>query len=262
MGYETLRVERDGASGVATVTLARGPRNAIDGRMADDLEAALVALRDDDTVGSIVLTGAGAAFSGGGDLKDMGVDFDDSPAVREFVAACHRAILAIASIEKPVIAAVNGDAAGAGWSLALACDLVVASREARFIMAFVRVGAVPDLGAAWFLPRLVGPHKAREWMLLGDVVSAEEAHRLGVVNRLVDPGEALPSAHDLARRLADGPRRSIGLTKQMVGRYATTTLEAALEHEAYAQALAFQTEDFREGVKAFIEKRRPVFRGK
>jgi 2-(1,2-epoxy-1,2-dihydrophenyl)acetyl-CoA isomerase len=262
MTYETLRLEHEAASGVATVTLDRPPRNALDLQMSRDLETAMMALRDDDAVGAVILTGAGKAFSGGGDLKGMGVDFDDTPAVRDFMASCHRAVLAMAGMEKPVVAAVNGDAAGAGWSLALAADLIVASTDARFIMAFVRVGAVPDLGAAWFLPRLVGPHKAREWMMLGEVVSAEEAHRLGVVNRLAEPPGVLPAAQEIASRLAAGPRRALGLMKQMVNRYGACALDAALEHEAYTQALAFKTEDFAEGRQAFFEKRTPKFKGK
>jgi len=262
MKFETLRLETDADTRVATVTLSRGPRNALDAQMCLDLDNVFAALARDEAVGAVVLTGDGPGFCAGGDLKNMGITFDDAPMVRTFMAACHRAILAMRQMEKPVVAAVNGDAAGAGWSIALACDLIVASSEARFIMAFVRVGAVPDLGAAWFLPRLVGPHKAREWMMLGDVVTAEEAHRLGVVNRIVPPEEVLPATRETAARLAAGPGRSLALTKQMVERYANCSLEAALEHESYTQAIAFQTEDFAEGRSAFFEKRPPKFRGK
>ena len=262
MDFETLRLETDTAARIATVTLSRGPRNALDAQMCLDLDAAFAALTRDDAVGAVVLTGDGPGFCAGGDLGDMGIAYDDAPAVRTFMAACHRAILAMRRMEKPVVAAVNGDAAGAGWSLALACDLIVTSEAARFIMAFVRVGAVPDLGAAWFLPRLVGPHKAREWMMLGDVVTAGEVHRLGVVNRLAPPADVLPAAREIAGRLAAGPARSLALTKQMVERYADCPLEAALEHESCTQALAFQTEDFAEGRRAFFEKRPPRFKGK
>jgi 2-(1,2-epoxy-1,2-dihydrophenyl)acetyl-CoA isomerase len=262
MKFETLRLETDTATQVATVTLSRGPRNALDAQMCLDLDNVFAALAGDATVGAVVLTGDGPGFCAGGDLKNMGITYNDAPTVRTFMAACHRAILAMRRMEKPVVAAVNGDAAGAGWSLALACDLIVAAAEARFIMAFVRVGAVPDLGAAWFLPRLVGPHKAREWMMLGDVVAAEEAHRLNVVNRLVPPEDVLPAAREIAARLAAGPGRSLALTKQMVERYANCSLEAALEHESYTQAIAFQTDDFAEGRSAFFEKRKPAFKGK
>jgi 2-(1,2-epoxy-1,2-dihydrophenyl)acetyl-CoA isomerase len=262
MEFETLRLDIDDAIRVGTVTLSRGPRNALDAQMCLDLDNVFAALARDEAVGAVVLTGAGPGFCAGGDLKSMGIAYEDGPAVRAFMAACHRAILAMRRMEKPVVAAVNGDAAGAGWSLALACDLIVASDAARFIMAFMRVGAVPDLGAAWFLPRLVGPHKAREWMMLGDVVPAAEAHRLGVVNRLAPPNEALSAAREIAARLAAGPGRALALTKQMVERYADCPLEAALEHECHAQAIAFQTEDFAEGRSAFLEKRTPKFRGK
>jgi 2-(1,2-epoxy-1,2-dihydrophenyl)acetyl-CoA isomerase len=192
MAFETLHLTTDAATGVATLTLDRPPRNAIERRMAADLERALGDVCDDDAVRAVVLTGAGAGFCAGGDLKVLAGELADPAAARAFLGACHRSILAIAEMEKPVIAAVNGDAAGAGWSLALACDLIVAARGARFIMAFVKIGLVPDLGGAWYLTQLVGAHKAREWMMLGDVVTAEEAARFGVVNRMVEPGEALP----------------------------------------------------------------------
>jgi len=262
MAFRTLQVDKDSATGVATLTLDRPPRNAIERQMAQELEQALTDLGDDDGVRAVVLTGAGAGFSAGGDLKLLAGELADPAAARAFMRACHRSILAIAQMEKPVVAAVNGDAAGAGWSLALACDLIIAARGARFIMAFVKVGLVPDLGGAWYLTQLVGLHKAREWMMLGDVVTAEEAARLGVVNRVVEQGEALPAAQALAAQLAAGPGRSLALMKGMIGRYGSMTLEAALADEAEAQAIASQTEDFLEGVRAFQEKRAPVFKGR
>lgn len=258
---ETLRLGFDHEAGIATVTLENGPVNTIDDRVCRHLVSALATVEADPQVGAVVLTGAGRAFSAGGDLKSLGDAVDDLTAARAFMTACHRVVLTLSSMEKPVIAAVNGDAAGAGWSIALACDMIVASQEARFVMAFVRVGLVPDLGAAWFLPRLVGPQKAREWMMLGETVTAEEAHRLGAVNRLAPAAEVIPVARELARNLAGGPRRALALMKQMTRRYMHEPLEAALEHEAFAQAAAFQTDDFREGVRAFFEKRPPRFGG-
>lgn len=262
MAYTTIHLVKDGKTGVATLTLDRPPRNAIERQMAAELEDALTDLADDAAVRAVVLTGAGAGFCAGGDLKLLAGELADPASARAFMRACHRSILAIAQMEKPVIAAVNGDAAGAGWSLALACDLIVAQRGARFIMAFVKVGLVPDLGGAWYLTQLVGPHKAREWMMLGDVITAEEAARLGVVNRVVEPGEALRAAQALAAQLAAGPRRSLALMKGMVARYGSLPLDAALEDEAEAQAIASQSEDFQEGVRAFQEKRPPIFKGK
>jgi 2-(1,2-epoxy-1,2-dihydrophenyl)acetyl-CoA isomerase len=262
MAFETLHLTTDAATGVATLTLDRPPRNAIERRMAADLEQALGDVRDDNAVRAVVLTGAGAGFCAGGDLKVLAGELADPAAARAFLGACHRSILAIAEMEKPVIAAVNGDAAGAGWSLALACDLIVAARGARFIMAFVKIGLVPDLGGAWYLTQLVGAHKAREWMMLGDVVTAEEAARFGVVNRMVEPGEALAAAQLLAAQLAAGPRRALALMKGMAGRYGAMALDAALADEAEMQAIAAGTEDFQEGVKAFQEKRPPRFKGK
>ncbi|HEX7124899.1 MAG TPA: enoyl-CoA hydratase-related protein [Thermodesulfobacteriota bacterium] len=263
MSYATLLVDRDPAAGVATLTLNRPERrNALTIQSGRDLEAACLALRDDPAVGAVVLTGAGKSFSAGGDLKDFGVDLSDVTQARALMVALHRGLLALAELDKPVVAAVNGDAAGAGWNLALAADLIVASTEARFIQAFVKVGVVPDLGGAFFLPRLVGPHRAKEWIFLGDVVTAAEAHRLGAVNRLVAPEAVLPTARELAARLAAGPRHALALAKQMVNRYATLDLRAALEHEAVAQALTMQTADHREGALAFAEKRTPTFTGR
>lgn len=262
MTFETLHLDRDAETGVATLTLDRPPRNAMDRQLVDELAAALDAVREDEAVGAVVLTGAGKAFCAGGDLKVLADELADPEAARAFMRACHRCILAIAEMEKPVVAAVNGDAAGAGWSLALACDLIVAATEARFIMAFVRVGLVPDLGGAWQLTQLVGQHKAREWMMLGDIVTAADAERFGVVNRVAAADAVLPAAQGLAAQLAAGPARSLALMKGMVSRYGPLSLRDALDDEAEAQAIAARTDDFQEGVKAFQEKRAPAFKRK
>lgn len=262
MAYSTIHVDKDAATGVATLTFDRPPRNAIDGQMAAELADALADLRDDAGVRAVILTGAGPAFCAGGDLKLLAGELADPESARAFMRACHRSITAITDMEKPVIAAVNGDAAGAGWSLALACDLIVAAKAARFIMAFVKIGLVPDLGGAWQLTRLVGQHKAREWMMLGDVVKADEAARFGVVNRVVKTEAVMPTATALAAQLAAGPGKALALMKGMVARYGELPLEDALADEAEAQAVASQTEDFREGVAAFQQKRPPDFKGR
>ena len=262
MAFETLHLDTDGTTGVATLTLDRPPRNALEKQMAAELDQALAELADDDRVRAVVLTGAGPGFCAGGDLKVLASELADPASARAFMRSCHRSILAIATMEKPVIAAVNGDAAGAGWSIALACDLIVAADTARFIMAFVKVGLVPDLGGAWYLTQLVGAHKAREWMMLGDVVTAAEAARFGVVNRVVEPAAVLPTAQALAAQLAAGPTKALALMKDMVGRYGSMPLNSALEDEAEAQAVASQTEDFQEGARAFQEKRPPAFKGR
>ena len=262
MKFDTLHLDKNTETGVATLTFDRPPRNALDRQLAEEFAVALGDVRDDDSMRAVVLTGAGKAFCAGGDLKVLAGELADPEAARSFIRACHLCILSITEMKKPVVAAVNGDAAGAGWSIALACDLIVASAEARFIMAFVRVGLVPDLGGAWQLTQLVGQHKAREWMMLGDVVSAADAERFGVVNRVVDAGEVFPAAQMLATQLAAGPGQSLALMKGMISRYGTMSLQDALVDEAEAQASASQTEDFQEGVQAFQEKRPPVFKGK
>ena len=171
-------------------------------------------------------------------------------------------ILAIRTIEKPFIAAVNGVAAGAGCNLALACDIVLASDEARFGNVFTRIGLIPDCGGHFFLPRLVGFHKAAELMFTGDIIDAHEAERLGLINRVVPHAELVKQARELAERLARGPTRAIGLCKRTMNVGITADLAAVLDAEAEGQGLARQTEDHWEGVQAFLEKRPAHFTGK
>lgn len=260
MSYETLLYEK--RDGVATITLNRPKaRNAFNREMNREL---LEALRDgdrDEAVRCFVLTGAGdRAFCAGQDLKDRAPERKGS--LGESLRSRYNPIvLAIRRTEKIVLCAVNGVAAGAGCNLTLACDLRIASENARFLEAFVRVGLGPDCGGSYFLPRLIGLGKATELFLLGEPLEAEDALRYGLVTRVVPVPELAGEARAMAERLARGPR-SAGLIKRALNRSMYGELEAQLEYEACLQEIAGRTSDYDEGVRAFMEKRTPVFEGK
>jgi 2-(1,2-epoxy-1,2-dihydrophenyl)acetyl-CoA isomerase len=266
MAYETVLIED--AQGVRTITLNRpGALNAFNETLKDELIAALKAAARDKSVRCLVITGAGRAFCAGQDLKDRTDRADQGGGVGpvSFSASLrdkyNPMILTIRTMEKPVIAAVNGVAAGAGCSLALACDLRVVADKATFIQAFVKIGLVPDSGATFLLPRLVGLGKALELAFTGDPLDAGTALALGVANSVV-PGEALLTATmDLATRLAQAPTRAVGLTKRAMNRALLVDLESALDYEADMQEIAGRGPDFAEGVSAFMEKRQPRFTG-
>jgi 2-(1,2-epoxy-1,2-dihydrophenyl)acetyl-CoA isomerase len=257
--YETILYEKQ--SRVATITLNRPQAlNAFTSQMNSEFLDALRDAEKDRETRTIIITGAGRAFCAGQDLKARSPDQRGSlgQSLRENY---NPIILRLRDMEKIVLAAVNGIAAGAGCNLALACDLRIASEEARFIEAFVRVGLAPDCGGSFFLPRLVGLSKAMELFLLGEPLDAQEALRVGLVTKVV-PANELPSrAREMAERLAQGPR-SIGLIKRAVNRNLKAELESQLEYEANLQEIAGRSADFDEGVKAFLEKRAPAFTGK
>jgi 2-(1,2-epoxy-1,2-dihydrophenyl)acetyl-CoA isomerase len=219
--------------------------------------------RDDDGVRAVLITGAGRGFCAGADLTGGRLGSPDSGmAVRRTLQTRYAPlILGIRELEKPVVAAVNGVAAGAGMSLALAADLRVCAVSASFIQAFVRIGLVPDAGSTFFLPRLVGMAKAAELAMLGEQVSAAEALRIGLVNRVVPDETLLDEASGLASRLAAGPR-SLGLAKRALNQSLTADLRTQLGHEEDLQALAIATEDATEGVTAFLQKRPAEFHGR
>src|SRR5262245_10888250 len=267
MPYETLLYEVD--QGVATITLNRpAVLNAIIPQMLEELKLVLNTVRDDASVRAVTLTGAGRGFCAGADLKARRrLKPSEVPPEASTMGAerlrrtLNPLILAIRTIEKPFIAAVNGVAAGAGCNLALACDIVLASDQARFGNVFTRIGLIPDCGGHFFLPRLVGFHKAAELMFTGDIIEAQEAERLGLINRLVPHAELTKQARDLAARLARGPTRAIGLCKRTLNIGVTADLATVLDAEAEGQGLARQTADHREGVQAFLEKRPAHFTG-
>jgi 2-(1,2-epoxy-1,2-dihydrophenyl)acetyl-CoA isomerase len=253
-------VETTRGNGVLTITLNRP--EVLNAFNADMHEALAVALKDarDPEVRAVVLTGAGRGFCVGQDLTE----FRDAPGDigDRLRSNYHPNVLAIRALEKPVLAAVNGAAAGAGLSFAAACDLRIASEAATFVPAFINIGLVPDSGGTYFLARLLGPARAFEWMTSGRRLSADEAQAWGLVSEVVPADDLQPRVAELASRLAAMPTRGIGMTKRLFDRTAESTLEEQLEWEAQLQSAATKTEDFREGVAAFLEKRDPQFRGR
>ena len=251
---------RDGA--VLTLTLNRPEAlNALNQETTAGLRTALDAAAHDPEVGAVILTGAGRAFCAGADLKDVSArlatgDIDLGADLRANYAPMIRAIRAC---PKPVIAALNGTAAGAGLSMALACDLRLAAEGAQLIMVFVRVGLVPDAGSLFFLTRMLGLSKATELAMTGDPLGADDAQRLGLVVAVVPPEQLMAVARERALRLAEGPRQTYALIKRGMERALDLDLEQTLELESQLQARAARTPDAQEAIRAFLEKRKPVF---
>jgi 2-(1,2-epoxy-1,2-dihydrophenyl)acetyl-CoA isomerase len=239
--------------------------NALTPAQRDRLIALLTDASADPSVRAVVLTGTGRGFCAGADLRGGGAVTGERVAgdvARTIRLGAQRLIAAVLDCEKPVIAAVNGTAAGLGAHLALACDLVLAAESARFIEVFVRRGLVPDGGGAYLLPRLIGLHRAKELMFFGDALTATDAERLGLVNRVVPDGELDKTAREWAQRLATGPTRALALTKQLVNASLDSDRTAAFAAEAAAQEINMTTEDAREGVASFVERRNPDYRGR
>lgn len=255
-------VLRATADGVTTLILNRPESlNSFDRAMKDELMAALKSAGRDDGVRVVILTGAGRAFSAGQDLKER-AEPGATDLADELRARYNPIVLGMRRLEKPIIGAINGVAAGAGCSLALACDIRLASDRASFIEVFGRVGLVPDTGSTWFLPRLVGYARAAEMCFTGDPVDATTAERIGLVNRVVPADSLMEEAKALAARLAAGAPLALALTKRGLSRGLESDLEDALEHEAQLQGIAGRSADHAEGVAAFVEKRPPRFEGR
>ncbi len=255
------RVGWQAADGVGTILLDRPEQlNALTIPMKVELLAVLRSAERDQSVRSLILTGAGRAFCAGQDLRER-LEPGATPLDVEVRERYNPVVVALRRSEKPIIAAINGVAAGAGASLALACDLRVAAEDASIVLAFGRIGLVPDSGATWLLPRIVGAGIAAELALLNEPVRAADALRIGLVNRVVPVADLVSTAADLAHRLADGAPRAIALTKRALARSFDASLEETLEYEAQLQGIAGATADHAEGMAAFIEKRSPRFRG-
>ena len=256
---DTLR--RETADGVLTLTLNRP--DALNSFTVEMKEALLAALKEagrDREVRVLVLTGAGRAFSAGQDLKErQGPDVADLGT--ELRLRYNPIVLAMRRLEKPIIGAINGVAAGAGLSIAMACDVLIAAENATFIEAFSRVGLVPDTGSTWVLPRLVGSARAAQMMFTADPVDAATAEGIGLVNRVVPADKLMDEAHALAQRLASAAPVALALAKRALNRTFEMNLEQALDYEAQLQSIAGRSADHREGVSAFVEKRPPKFTG-
>ncbi|MEO8245556.1 MAG: enoyl-CoA hydratase-related protein [Chloroflexota bacterium] len=249
----------DVTDGVATLTLNRPDAlNALNATLRGELLTTLRAVARDDAVRCVVLTGAGRAFCAGADLRGGSGEREFR---RVLTSQYNPLVRALRDLPKPVLAAVNGVAAGAGMSLALAADLVLAAEDARFVPAFGRIGLVPDSGLTRTLVRALGRHRATAILIAGEPLGAAEARDAGLVLRVVPAAELAGSATELARKLADGPTRAIGLTKRLVNAAENDDLDASLRDEAALQELAGRTEDHAEGVAAFAEKREPRFTG-
>ncbi|HTH56552.1 MAG TPA: enoyl-CoA hydratase-related protein [Cyclobacteriaceae bacterium] len=259
MPYQFIKYEAVG--GVATITLNRPEvYNALNDEITFELQDAIKAVAKDQSVRVVVLTGEGKAFCSGQDLKASSTQIK-----RSFLESLHKRynplILGMRNLAKPIVCKLNGVAAGAGCSIALACDIIVASEEATLIEVFINIGLVPDSGSSFFLPRLTGMSRAFELCSMGSKVKGREAFELGLVNKVVKPEELDAAVKSYTDYFSQAPTRAIGLIKKMLNKSATSTLEEMLEYEAYSQEIAGGTFDHKEGVTAFLEKRKPAFKG-
>jgi 2-(1,2-epoxy-1,2-dihydrophenyl)acetyl-CoA isomerase len=260
MAYQYIKYTVE--KGIATLVLNRPEvYNALNDTITFEIQDALKQVAKDDLVRVVVLTGEGKAFCAGQDLKAV-----QGEEKRSFLASLHKRynpiIMGMKTLPKPIIARINGVAAGAGCSLALACDILIASEEATLIEVFINVGLVPDSGSSFFLPRLVGHAKAFELASMGSKVTAVEAEQIGLINKAVPAGQLDETVLRYASYYANAPTRSIGLIKRMLNKSQSSTLEEMLEYEAYCQEIAGNSADYKEGVSAFLDKRKPQFKGK
>lgn len=259
MGKEDLLVSIEGS--IMSLTLNRPDSlNAFSPDMILGLQEAIKEAETNPEVRVIVVSGAGRSFTAGGDVKTMGES--SATQVYDHIGRLNQLILAMKETEVPIIAAVHGFAAGAGFNLALACDLIIAAQDSKFALSFSQVGLISDGGGSYFVTRLLGSHLAKQFFFSGEPVSAERLYRLGVINHLVPLENLQEETIKFASRLAQGPTKAYGMMKKLINHSLTASLEEILEQERITQTMMVTTEDHQEGIAAFKEKRKPVFKGK
>jgi len=237
--------------------------NSVTEHMALDLQTALKEIEQDDQLRAVILTGKGRAFCAGQDLPEtLQKGEKDEYQLGDTVRRCYNPVITLLqNLMKPVIAAVNGTAAGAGANLAFACDFILAAESATFIQSFSKIGLIPDSGGTYLLPRMLGYHRALEYMMLAKPISAEQAKHWGIVKELTTADELMPKAEEFAAKLTQMPTKSLGYIKQAMKNSYTNSLEEQLELEAKLQSMAGNSGDYQEGVQAFLQKRTPEFKG-
>jgi len=259
MDYETLTTSAK--ENVAYITLNRTERlNAFDMKLGKDLYSALKKITPDKNIKAVVIRGTGKGFCGGGDVKEMHSAEDKSKFLRELTLAIHKCVLEMRGMEKPVIAAVNGHAFGAGLSLALACDIIISSKNAKFGTAFIGIGLAPGCGTQFFT-KLVGYQKACEYILTSKVFTAQEAEELGIINKVVEEKDLEDSVEELVNKFRTLPPIAVGKAKMLINKSMENKMKDHLELESITASKAAATKDFEEGVAAFVEKRKAVFKG-
>lgn len=261
MEYQSILLTKE--DGVAVIQMnSSQTMNALDDTISAELTHACHDVAADESIGAVILTGTGRAFCAGGDLKKLEGGFESPEAAHGYMSSYRDLVLTFMNMPKPTIAAVNGFAVGAGFCIAMQADLILAAENAKFGMAFVNVGLIPDLAGLYTLPRLVGLQRAKELVYTGRVIGAEEARSMGIVNRIVPHDDLPEQAKALAHQLADGPRAVLRRDKALINASINMTLEQVLDLEAQAQALSFLGADHRIGVEAFFKKEKPVFNQK
>lgn len=259
MEYKTIRVEI--TNNIAYIILNRPDRlNSFDLKLGQELYNALGIISNDNTIRAIVIKGTGKGFCSGGDVKEMYKADDKSQFLRDLTKAIHKCVIEIRQMEKPVIAAINGSAFGAGLSLALACDIVIATKAVKMSTAFIGIGLAPGCGTQFFT-NVVGYQKACEYILTSKVFSAEEAKEIGIVNKVVDEAELDDSIEEFVSKFRKLPPLAVGKAKMLINKSLENNLITHLELESKTASWSAKSEDFKEGVNAFVEKRKPVFKG-
>jgi 2-(1,2-epoxy-1,2-dihydrophenyl)acetyl-CoA isomerase len=260
MGYETL--EFTIKEMVAYITLNRPNRlNSFDMKLGHELQEVLQGIAKNQNIKAVIIKGTGKGFCGGGDVKEMYAAADKSRFLRDLTQAIHQCVIEIRNMEKPVIAAVNGSAFGAGLSLALACDIIIAVKDAKLNTAFIGIGLAPGCGTQ-FVTRLIGYQRACEYLLTSKTFTAEEAYKLGMINKVVDTDKLDVAVEDVVSSFRPLPPIAVGKAKMLINKSLDNDMISHLELESKTAAWSAGTEDFTEGISAFIEKRKPVFRGK